>query len=203
MMFRISYENEWIEEGSMYLDFTDSWIFDDRENAMGLMMKHVGLPLLDVGVTRNNHSNISGFGRLANMEFSLRSNFDELPEDGINITIHIYDISAHSRSVEAIPVIGGEFTIEINTSITSIAEQSVTPETTIWPNPSKNAMLNIASDSKIESVEIINVTGKRLLSKVVQNNSAQINIQNLAPGTYISSILHTDGYRENRIVIVE
>lgn len=54
----------------------------------------------------------------------------------------------------------------------------------VYPNPANN-MLNLESAQNIESVTLFNLLGQKLLSKDVNNTSAELNISNLQVGTYI------------------
>ena len=203
MMFRIAYENEWINEGTMKLDFSNAWVYDVESEGLDIKMKHDGLPLLDVGITKTDHSNVSGYGHLAMLRFEQRNNFEDLPVEGISITFNVHDISAHSRAVEEVPVVGGEFTIEVNASVTSVPEQAAMAEVNLWPNPVQGAMLNLHSDTEIEVVQLLDITGKQLMQVNINDRQAVMNIERLMAGTYIANIIHTNGVRENKMFVVE
>jgi hypothetical protein len=203
MMFRIAYQNEWIKESTLQLDFTDAWIYSGNGKGLDLQMKHAGLPLVDIGITKTDHLNISGFGHLATLSFELLNNFEDLPAEGISITFNVHDLSAHSRAVEEIPVMGGEFTIEVNASTTAVDALTPGAEIMLWPNPVKSNILNLRSDAEIEFVQVLDITGKRLIEMNINDRQAILNVQQLMAGTYIANIIHTNGVRKHKVFVVD
>ena len=57
----------------------------------------------------------------------------------------------------------------------------------IYPNPTTD-YLNVSSASKISSVEVYDISGKRVKAELVDN---KVDVQNLAKGSYVIKI--TDG----------
>jgi len=70
-----------------------------------------------------------------------------------------------------------------------------------YPNPVKQ-IFNIESDSKIESVKVFDLTGKEVVSKVLNQAKVQINLANLPSGVYfVRSII--DGKSDTTKIIKE
>lgn len=64
----------------------------------------------------------------------------------------------------------------------------------IYPNPVRES-LNIKADGfELDSYEIFDLTGKKILKGLVKNNS--VNVSNLTTGTYVAVIKTTDGNRK-------
>ncbi|PZU87813.1 MAG: propanediol utilization protein [Chryseobacterium sp.] len=68
-----------------------------------------------------------------------------------------------------------------------------------YPNPVKD-IFNIESDSKIESVKVFDITGKELISKVLNERKVQLNLAYLPSGVYIVRTI-IDGKAETIKVI--
>ncbi len=54
----------------------------------------------------------------------------------------------------------------------------------MYPNPATN-FLNISAQNTINSVEIFNILGQKVISMSVEDTSASINISNLNTGIYL------------------
>lgn len=69
----------------------------------------------------------------------------------------------------------------------------------IFPNP-VNELLNISSEKTIEHYELMDATGKLILSKQVNNSQLNINIETLAKGLYLVKIKTKDAVYTKRII---
>jgi len=54
----------------------------------------------------------------------------------------------------------------------------------MYPNPASD-VLNISSQSTINTVEIFNVLGQKVITMQVEDTSAEINVSNLNAGIYL------------------
>ncbi len=66
-------------------------------------------------------------------------------------------------------------------------EMNVTPEISIFPNPTSN-LLNIISSETISEIEIVNVMGQIVLQMDVNSDNAVCNVSNLSNGMYFIRI---------------
>ena len=70
----------------------------------------------------------------------------------------------------------------------------------MYPNPTlKGSVVRINAKAKIESIELINVLGE----KIVVNKSSFISTSNLSKGTYIVTMKFNDGREENNKLIIK
>tara|TARA_E500000331_G_scaffold357573_1_gene419791 strand:+ start:6674 stop:7579 length:906 start_codon:yes stop_codon:yes gene_type:complete len=70
----------------------------------------------------------------------------------------------------------------------------------MYPNPAlKGSAVSVNSKAKIESIELINVLGE----KIVVNKSSVISTSNLSKGTYIITMKFNDGREENDKLIIK
>jgi hypothetical protein len=76
------------------------------------------------------------------------------------------------------------------------SEASVKSNLKIFPNPAAD-VVNISSNKKIESVNIIDLSGKRVMGA----KGEQINVSSLAKGTYILQVSYGGGAVENTKLI--
>ena len=83
--------------------------------------------------------------------------------------------------------------------------ESVTQKTalSVYPNPAKD-ILNISFDgaSSTSKVSVLDLTGKELINKTIQNNKAQIDVSHLSQGIYVVNCISKDGVTSRAKVIV-
>ena len=71
----------------------------------------------------------------------------------------------------------------------------------LYPNPAKD-FVEITSSYKIKTIDVVNMQGKRMFSKQLDNYMTQIDINSLPSGSYIIKI-HTDKGDTTRTIIKE
>ena len=85
-----------------------------------------------------------------------------------------------------------------NVIVSSVAENTVNNNITIYPNPVKNQLTITAENEKINSIKIIDVTGKTI--KVVTENTTTINVADLPKGLYMLQIQTDKGIGTKRFI---
>ena len=78
---------------------------------------------------------------------------------------------------------GGITDISFECDLLSVAD-NVIEGFSFYPNPS-NDVININSQDLIENVSIYNILGQKVIDQTIDATSSQINVANLAQGTYI------------------
>ena len=68
-----------------------------------------------------------------------------------------------------------------------------------YPNPVKD-MLNLISDKMISKVQVTNLLGQVVLEKAVNTTNGQINVSNLASGTYLVKITSEDLVKTIKVI---
>ena len=78
-----------------------------------------------------------------------------------------------------------------------------TPAIKISPNPVQNERFNIASSSIIESIRMLDMTGKVMHTQKVNARNVEVHILGLAAGSYIVECTLENGERESSLVVVQ
>lgn len=68
-----------------------------------------------------------------------------------------------------------------------------------YPNPAQN-VLNIADSKQISSVEIFDISGKRVLLQGAKSNTLQINVSQLKAGVYIVKVLSEGSVKTFKVI---
>ncbi|NND63147.1 MAG: T9SS type A sorting domain-containing protein [Flavobacteriaceae bacterium] len=105
------------------------------------------------------------------------SNNNTFPQDPIS---SLQGITPFSNAII------GTMTITLDSVILGVND-AITNTLTIYPNPTTN-FLNITSGSKIESVEVFNALGKKVMDESIDSDAFQIDVSNLPSGFYLISM---------------
>ncbi|WP_035694915.1 T9SS-dependent choice-of-anchor J family protein [Flavobacterium soli] len=68
-----------------------------------------------------------------------------------------------------------------------------------FPNPVKN-ILNLSYDQNITNLEVYNVLGQKIISKKMDTNQPQVDLSELASGTYIVKVVATNATKVVKII---
>lgn len=94
------------------------------------------------------------------------------------------------------PTIGAD---EIIVGTLGTGEMNSSAKLHVYPNPVKS-ILNIENDAPIGRVEVFNLVGQNVLTKIVNENSTQIDLVNLVPATYLIRVSYRDTVKTFKII---
>lgn len=85
--------------------------------------------------------------------------------------------------------------------LSSVEEKSVQDEIVFYPNPvTDNLMFNSRNNSEIKNISIVNLNGENVI-KYLPSNSKNIDVSNIATGTYIIVVETNTGRTVKKIII--
>lgn len=119
-------------------------------------------------------------------------NFDLAPHGSTApyyITVQMYNpMSASDNAKQTYIVRPGASTVSVNNTAKAIEE------ITLYPNPAHNEV-NVVFDAgaDVKHVAIYNIIGKAVANYRVSGNSANLNIDNAAPGIYFVRLINSNG----------
>ena len=82
--------------------------------------------------------------------------------------------------------------LAVTVTIPTSLNQAEMAELKIYPNPA-NDIINVTYKSTIESVTIMDLTGRKVHQQAINTQETTLNIQPLSTGTYLMNIQTTDG----------
>ena len=98
-----------------------------------------------------------------------------------------------------ITAIGRNETKEITFSLVGIENQTIENKINLYPNPStKN--ITVESTSKIDYIQIYNLSGKMVKSVSIKERTATIKVSDLSPGVYLISITNKNGTTSKQFI---
>jgi len=196
--FTINYDPNLVEYRSVDADFITSWLGTDL---MDIRYDFSQQGKLEVAVARKDRINISGYGQIGTLHFTIRE--DILRSGGpetMPITIdniRLIDNNNNETGTNPIPSV---LTISPITAVNkNIAESN---EIQVFPNPAKTHIrVTTTVPNTIESVQIYTTTGQLVQDKTSDFGQA-IDLQELPVGVYILSVKTADQVQNKRIQIV-
>lgn len=88
-----------------------------------------------------------------------------------------------------------------NCITTSVSEEVLgTDIINIYPNPS-NGEINLQGDKEIVNVAVYNLLGKQVLSKTINANEAQLNLEHLPKGMYVVNLVFEEGSLSKKLIL--
>jgi hypothetical protein len=150
------------------------------------------LSLFMVSITREDEKEVfAGFRADEDGEFRCDLKGLGLPEWLEGCTLNFYKVEDSGWSVEIEDLAG------VVCDPTPIQAPAVTQSIKVYPNPTTD-ILNISSEKKITKTEVFSLVGEHILSD--KSGQANIDVANLATGTYIIQVHTAAGVTSSKFV---
>ena len=91
--------------------------------------------------------------------------------------------------------------VALNLGGASSIHDAVKYSTNVYPNPAKDKITITNNNFPINSIDIFNSIGQKVISKEVNNNEGTINIKDLKKGMYILKVKSNNSSIEKKIII--
>ena len=169
------------------VQFPESWLGTPGENLIHISNIDASTGRVDIGISRTDHNNESGYGQIATI-IGIIDDIAGIAD--VNEGITILDPVALDASQNGLPI--ATPVNQITTSIDSNQksnEVAIINSMSIYPNPSSQNIiqLNNEFDSGFEVTAIHNINGEKVTA-TIKNDGKEIDTTNLSAGLYIISI---------------
>lgn len=203
MALSITYDTMMVEPGSVWLDFSDSWIGELDSNMIAIQKDHFLHGKIDLAFTRTNQMNVDGYGKIAELIIVID---EDISKRFLPIEFNFVDIQSqgHDGSVVTVGSLGGTLTGEVEDSATtSIFTGFIEQEMLVFPNPAVNTLsLQMSENDWIEKVEIIRLDGAVVYQKEInQLREARLDITDVPEGMFILHAMTQEGHAYQTIRI--
>ncbi len=204
LAFSINYDNTLVDSASVSFDFGTSWIGTKDVDMLGLF---VDFPdnngQVDVGMTRNDHNNVSGFGQIGTLSFITTDNISGKVAIAKILNLSFSDILVISNDETQIPAGSSPDSIVIYQSGLGIKDVTVLEkQVNIYPNPATDIVNISFGNVKIEELSIYNILGKVMyVSTEQKGNQLKVDTGNYPAGLYYVSVKTDHGMMVKKLVI--
>lgn len=188
--FTLNYDNSVIKENSLQIDFDSSWV-DFPQNTISLVEDFWASGFVEVGYSKNNQLDTSGFGPIGSIIIIIDDNIQGIQTGNLiekETLFSFSNITALQFNETEIEVCGKEssFTaFEIISSIDNAGEHNFK----IYPNPTKSIINIENTESDIQQLVIYNAQGQIVWQKLQHNkNEISIDASFLNEGVYFVEI---------------
>lgn len=198
--FNINYNSSLVQPGTENITYPVSWIGTPGTNAIK-MAKIDALANTAYGVvTRINHTNASGFGKIADFNFQIKTSLTSAAAMQFSISNYMADnATGISQVFNTI-----NDSISINHVTTSMTEPNTFSKITISPNPF-TSQTTISFDKKQENttIKIMDVLGKEV--QIINFTGRELTIEKgvMKDGVYFVQVIDLNKNMVNRKIIIQ
>lgn len=199
ILFSIEYDNTFIEEGSLNINYIDdAWLGSSLEVAP-LYKDFYDNEQMDLAFTRGDQMSVSGSGVIATVSFIIEDNLIGYTND-YDIPLNVTNVYAHDHLAEEV-MFNGEST-EVHISIVS-SNDNILPEEyiDIYPNPTSGKLVIDTRDLKGESVSLYNALGQLVLEENIQSQQTVLDLDNMSKGIYFLNVRAEEGIVNTKVIV--
>ncbi len=205
--FTIEYDADLLHD--VHFIFEESaWTNEANESFNFSAPIEAGLGKKEIAITRLGNLPLSGKGEIGKFSIIVEDNlvsFLNSPSDSANTIIRITNVKMVNGDFWTVPVATEDIELMIygSDALPTLTVEPLLQQIRVFPNPTSD-ILKIESPVFINRVEVMNLEGKFLYSKdVEQQKSIQINTLNKFPAGLYFLKIHTDKGILNRKVVFD
>jgi Secretion system C-terminal sorting domain len=188
LAYSIDFDENIIEESSVYVIFSGSWFGNNDKIAMYKVQDGK----VHIALTKTNKININGAGQIAQLYFKVKAG--KLNQ---NVVFKTENQIAINNNAQELPI----QTQTTNASVTtSINDTYLAQSVQIYPNPVSDNLTIETQDLKIKEVAILDLTGRIIQSYKTDNNRLEIPLNQQVAGSYFVKIMTDKGTVVKRFV---
>ena len=180
MAFTIDYDSAYIQPGSMSIDYSGSWVAG-AGNYLHIEKDFPSEGKLDMAFTRYNHTDVSGYGLIGTLNFTVSNSASGL----LNMSFSKVKIISHNE-IE-VPVVAQSTSLTVD-----VDEIRNNTPVYLYPNPAREELYLATGPLKSRKAKIIviDMLGKEMI-RIEQATdqggrlSAHLQLDNLSSGIYL------------------
>ena len=188
--FTINYDGSLVVPGTEKVNFINSWFAIPGLNSLEISKADGLANSCYNAITRVNHTNASGFGKIANYTFILKSTI-------LSTTSMVFSISDYeANNASGSPVLFNSTadSIFVTPLITGLNKSEIGEDIRVYPNPfNSQTTLSFNTDVKNVSIKIIDSAGNEVRKAFFSGKELIIQKGELKDGIYCIKIVFVDG----------
>ena len=199
--FNINYNANLVQSGTESLIYPSSWLGTPGTNAIKIGKTDALANTAYGAETRINHSNVSGFGKIADFTFQLNTNLTLPYIMNLSVTSYAANDSAGA------PIVFNLTNDSIHINSSTVGINPLNKENngiTISPNPfTSETNISFSTEQKNTTIKIMDVVGKEIKTVLFSGKSFIIEKGTMQSGIYFVKITFENKNVVNRKIIVE
>ncbi|MEX0966299.1 MAG: T9SS type A sorting domain-containing protein [Bacteroidia bacterium] len=199
--YTVSVTEEFIVPNSFLLFYQNSWLGNVGSELISLTKYFDANSEVETGISRINHSNVSGSGKIGVIQFRLK---DPLPQTALShLKVELKDVLLINATETPLP-----YNLEGDSIrfVTGIAKTYIYNRVVIYPNPTKDEVSVNFTGLHVNEIQILDLRGRTMLVKKLRSadftveGKEVLNTSNLAAGVYLVKIIAEEGVIQRRVV---
>lgn len=201
LAFSIEFDNTLIQEESVEIIFTESWLFDNEpEELLSISREQFDDGIVSAAVTRTDQMNKSGFGVIGIIRGVLIENIEFKSEVEIDISMNITEVNLISTESEFLPVFTMDQIFTVTAVETGLTENTSDNSLSVYPVPANDALFfELKSGIQVEEIELIALDGS--VVKNYRNPTTSIDLSEVQSGLYFVLIHSSEGLLSRKIQV--
>jgi len=187
---------------SFSADFSNCWMGTVGKNLVYLVHNDSVNGVMDIGITRTDHKNVSGYGEIGKLTIitpdnvggkrlirkELRFGFENIKAiDNVEDDVSLYTV--------------GDSVLFYGYSAGIAPQTNTDSNIHLYPNPAQSILHIDAGKELISEIGISDILGRKVMTmKYAQVRQTDMNINSLIPGTYFIYIFTDHGFARSRFV---
>ncbi len=204
--FSLKMNFDFILPGSVQVDNTRSSFLGDSDEIIAISQRS-NTDLLDVAISRINRTPVSGFGRVASIDFTIIGDIVARsipPSEGhIYFPIEFDGLKAVNLSGQQLDLRPVNGSIKLVKKTSQVGNPKFKSEIDIFPNPSSgNLRISLPDGMALTSYSIINFEGRPVQNGELISQHSDISIDNLSNGVYFIRLTSNDNTYVEKIQLL-
>lgn len=197
LAFTITFDQNLVDANNFYIEYPSSFINTGNQN-LKFSKPDFANGKLYTATTHTMTNNVSGNGKIAVLHYKVKSN---LSTDEV-LNIEITQAKQSNAAGTLAPLTAGAATIAAIGASVGMDELSNGNSVGMYPNPA-NSSVTIQSNTKLEKVELLSITGQIMLSEKGSGTHYQLDLANIANGVYMVHFYSADQKVTRKKLVVQ
>jgi len=201
LAFSLPYNRNAIKSGKIKLIVGHSWLGTPGANLIYLLHNDTVKGTLDIALTRIDHKNVSGYGEILKLNFSLQDSIGGIHSVNTKIVLAPTDINLISDNETLIPLYGTGDTSFVRTLKSGLSGYIEPARIKIYPNPASQTFFIDGREKTIKAVKLVDELGRQVYFRDLINKPGiiEIPVSGLTPGIYSAIVYTQNGVVSKRI----
>jgi hypothetical protein len=198
--FTINYDASMVQPSTETITYSSNWLGNPGTNALKIS-KIDNLANTAYGaITRTDHMNMSGFGKIANFKFQIKSTFTLA--DSMSLSISSYKAIDSAGVAKTLTTQAD--TISVNTLPSGIKTFTKDNKVSVYPNPFNSyTTISFATEINNATVKIVDVLGKEVRTVNFSGKQLMVEKGELNAGFYFIKVISEQNVIAQEKIIIQ
>lgn len=209
LAFSITYNPDFVVPGSAHLTFNDSWIGTLNSDMIAVQKDFHDNGRIDIGLTRINGSNTSGFGQIGELNITIEDDIFLRPHHGeirsgqdTSALFNIIDELVINNNKEEIPIIPEQTSAVVVDTSTTATGWIPDALLQLFPNPAGERFYLSTPGCQIRQVLLYNTSGQVVSTFTPDADHLTIPVTSIPEGVYLLKVFTDKGMGGRKVVVL-